>query len=179
MRSTHPEILATQELVYKKSNLKFTGAEPEAESEEYGAHTFGLENFTIKFRVAKITPKKIGQFVTCWKRTTLGPIQPFDIEDSFDFLVVSVRSGENFGQFVFPKAVLSQKGIIAKLGKGGKRAMRVYPPWDQTTSQQAQKTQKWQCAYFLEIPSDEKIDVEHAKHLYLNMAMPLRPPEKN
>ena len=137
MKNTHPEILATQELVYKKCNLKFTEAQPESESEEYGAHTFELENFIIKFRVAKITPKKIGQFVTCWKRNKLGPIQPFDLEDSFDFLVVTVRFGENFGQFVFPKAVLSQKGIIAKSGKGGKRAMRVYPPWDQATSKQA------------------------------------------
>ena len=167
MKNIHPEILAAQELIYKKCNLKFTEAEPDPESEAYGAHTFELENFTIKFRVAKTTPKKIGQFVTCWKRSKVGPIQPFDFEDLFDFLVITVRSGEKFGQFVFPKAVLSQKGVIAKSGKGGKRAMRVYPPWDQTTSQQAQTTQKWQITYFLEIPSDKKIDAEHAKQLYL------------
>jgi len=106
-KNIHPDILASQELVYKKCTLKFTKAEPEPESEEYGAHTFSLENSIIKFRVAKTTPKKIGQFVTCWKRNQVGPIQPFDLEDSFDFLVVTVRSGENFGQFVFPKAVLS------------------------------------------------------------------------
>jgi len=44
--------------------------------------------------------------------------------------------------------------------------MRVYPPWNQATSQQAQKTQQWQRTYFLEIPGDKKIDAEHAKLLY-------------
>ena len=69
---------------------------------------------------------------------------PHDLEDPFDFFVVSVRHGKSFGQFVFPKAVLCEKGIVSKEGLGGKRAMRIYPPWDITESRQANKTQTWQ-----------------------------------
>jgi hypothetical protein len=36
----------------------------EAESAEYGAYTFELNDLSVRFRVAKITPTKIGQFVT-------------------------------------------------------------------------------------------------------------------
>ena len=48
------------------------------------------------FVVAKITPTKIGQFVTLWKRSGKLPIQPFDL--SIDFVVVSVRKGDLFGR---------------------------------------------------------------------------------
>ncbi len=46
------------------------------ESQEYGASTFEMNNKIIKFRVAKITPTKVGQFVTFWKRIADGPITP-------------------------------------------------------------------------------------------------------
>ncbi|MFQ6421766.1 MULTISPECIES: MepB family protein [unclassified Bacillus (in: firmicutes)] len=48
----------------------------------------------------------------------------------------------------------------------GKRAIRVYPPWDKTTSRQAQKTQAWQLEYFLEIPVNRPIDCVRAQMLY-------------
>ena len=35
----------------------------------------------------------------------------------------------------------SLQGFASQDGKGGKRAMRVYPPWDITDSPQAKKTQ--------------------------------------
>ncbi|TRW95625.1 MepB family protein [Flavobacterium gawalongense] len=50
--------------------------------------------------------------------------------------------------------------------KEGKRAIRVYPPWDTTTNKQAQKTQKWQLDYFLEIPLDKPINLNRAKLFY-------------
>ncbi len=167
MKQIHQEILAAQQSVYSPCGLHFTEALPEAESEDYGAHTFELENYVIKFRVAKVTAKKIGQFVTCWKRIKNGPIQPFDLEDPFHFLVVNVRTKEHFGQFVFPKAILLQKGVVARAGKGGKRAIRVYPPWDQPASPQAQKTQNWQLTYFLEVPHRNAMDRERVQSLYL------------
>ena len=67
-------------------------------------------------------PKKVGQFVTFWKRTGNGPIEPFDEQDSVDYYVVNVRSAEAFGQFVFPREVLLKKGIISTVTKEGKRA---------------------------------------------------------
>ena len=72
---------------------------------------------------------------------------------------VSVRDAEHFGQFVFPKAVLYEKGIVSKDGKSGKRAMRIYPPWDITDSRQAKKTQAWQLMYFFEIHPNKNIDL--------------------
>ncbi|MDP1835020.1 MAG: MepB family protein [Chlamydiales bacterium] len=123
---------------------------PELESREYGAADFELDGRLIKFRVAKITPTKIGQFVTFWKRIGKGPIAPYDLADSFDFLIVSVKDGERFGQFVFPKSVLAERGIISRSGVGGKRAMRVYPSWDKADNPQAKKTQVWQLLYFYE-----------------------------
>ncbi len=136
----------------------------EAESQEYGACEFELNNHRIKFRVAKITPTKIGQFVTLWKRIENGPIVPFDMADPVDLFVVCVRKGQQFGQFVFPKNVLHEKGFVSKDGKGGKRAMRVYPPWDMADSPQAKKTQTWQLKYFFEI--QPAIDAEIITFLF-------------
>src|SRR5258708_5952015 len=92
--------------------------------------SFNLNGFFIRFRVAKITPTKIGQFVTLWKRIGNGPTQPYDTSDTVDFFIISTRKDDHFGQFVFPKSVLSEQGILSINGKGGKRGIRVYPPWD-------------------------------------------------
>lgn len=160
----HPDVLVTQKLAYEPNELTCSTIIQEAESQEYGACTFEMNHKTIKFRVAKITPTKIGQFVTFWKRIGCGPIMPYDMNDSFDFLVVNVRNAQHFGQFVFPKDVLWQKGFLSKDGKNGKRAMRVYPSWDTPTSSQAQKTQAWQLIYFFEIQPN--IDNAKIKQLF-------------
>lgn len=151
LNSIPSDLLSAQQLAYKPSGLIIRNAVKEAESEEYGAYTFDLNNRRIKFRIGKITPTKSGLFVTLWKRTGRGPIQLYDLSDSIDLFVISVRQDERLGQFVFPKTVLVEKGIVSKEGKGGKRAMRIYPPWDVTESRQAKNTQAWQVLYFFEI----------------------------
>jgi hypothetical protein len=158
-KKIHPDLLIAEELIYKPSGFALQNVTIEDESAEYGASEFTINNHSIKFRVAKITPTKVGQFVTFWKRLGKGPILPYDFKDPFDFLVVSVRSGQNLGQFVFPKAVLCEKGIISCNGKEGKRAMRVYPPWDKTDNSQANKTQTWQLQYFIEF-SESNFDFQ-------------------
>lgn len=150
-KDTHPDLLITQKIAYEPNGLRCDAITQATESQEYGACTFKMNNKIVIFRVAKITPTKIGQFVTLWKRIGSGPIMPYDIADSVDLFVISVRNSSHFGQFVFSKEVLWQKGIVSKNGIGGKRAMRVYPPWDITNSSQAQKTQAWQLLYFVEI----------------------------
>lgn len=122
--------------------------EQERESQEYWAHTLKADRKIIKYRSAKITPTKVGQFVTLWKRINAGPIMPFDLDDPIDLFVISVRNNLNFGLFMFPKDILWQKGYVSKNQKGGKRAMRVYPPWDNPDNNQARKSQKWQLLYF-------------------------------
>ncbi|MDO6801945.1 MepB family protein [Wenyingzhuangia sp. 1_MG-2023] len=134
--------------VYEKSGLKITDFQTEKESKEYAACRFELNGLKIISRNSKITPKKVGQFVTFWKRNGNGPIEPFDENDLIDFYTVNVRSENKFGQFVFPKSVLIKKGIISTEKKEGKRAFRVYPNWDIAKNKQAEQTQKWQLNYF-------------------------------
>jgi hypothetical protein len=164
--SIHSDLVGALELVYKPANILCTEIQPESESVEYGAHSFKLNNCNIRFRVAKITPTKVGQFVTLWKRVVNGPIQPYDIADSVDLFVISVRKDSNLGQFVFPKSVLYEQGIVSSDGQGGKRAIRVYPPWDAELNTQAKKTQKWQLKYFLDLSLNKPINQTQFKLLY-------------
>ena len=159
---TDPELLPkdliiAKEILYDCCDFDLTEPQPEAESNEYDAYCFRLNQKNICYRKAKITPTKTGQFVTLWKRNTTGIIEPFDFTDAIDFVIVSVRKNELFGQFVFPKPVLLEKGIFTTSKKEGKRATRVYPPWDETTSKQAQKTQQWQLNYFYFIASETNL----------------------
>ncbi len=118
------------------------------------------------FRQAKITPTKIGQFVTLWKRNSIkNVIEPFEVSDDIDLFVINVKTENRFGQFVFPKSILIEKGIIT-VKKEGKRAIRVYPKWDLTENKQAIKTQKWQLDYFLDIPINRNLDINKAEFLY-------------
>lgn len=150
LSSFHPDLLLIEKFVYKPLGLVLQKLKMEEESAEYGATEFTIDHRSIKFRTGKITPTKIGQFVTFWKRVGNGPIQPYNFNDPFDLLVVSVRSEQHFGHFVFPKMVLCEKAIVSTSQKEGKRAMRIYPPWDKAENAQAKKTQAWQLHYFIE-----------------------------
>ena len=134
-----------------------------SESTNYGACSFELNNYKIQYRVANITPTKIGQFVAVWKRNKEGITAPFDVGDSLDFMIISVRDSENFGQFIFPQSVLVSHGIISQNEKGGKRGIRVYAPWDKPENKQAIKTQAWQVNYFVEIRENSHLDLEFVK----------------
>jgi hypothetical protein len=160
------ELIDVQNRVFTPLRFKYSEPVMELESAEYGAYSFKLNGFSVKFRVAKITPTKIGQFVTLWKRVEQGPIQPYDSTDPVDFFIINTRTTDRCGQFIFPKSILCQQGVFSIDGIGGKRAIRVYPPWDIAVNRQAQKTQKWQLEYFLEIPKNGELDTTRAKLLY-------------
>lgn len=153
------DLIIAKELVYDSCNFEVTQPQPEAESADYNAYHFYLNRKSICYRLAKITPTKTGQFVTLWKRNKNGSIAPFDFLDLIDFVIISVRKNDLFGQFIFPKSILLEKGIFSTSLKEGKRAIRVYPPWDETTSKQAQKTQQWQLLYFYKILPETNCDV--------------------
>ncbi|TRX34872.1 MepB domain containing protein [Flavobacterium sp. ZT3R18] len=161
------DFIYIKNLLSNNCNFEITQPDLEPESSEYGACTFVLNNLNIRYRTAKITPTKTGQFVTLWKRIDHAPIQPFDSTDPIDLFIISARKDNHFGLFIFPKSIGIEKGIVTNGNKEGKRAIRVYPPWDATTSKQAQKTQKWQLDYFLEIRQDQTIDLNRAKTLFL------------
>lgn len=160
------DLIHIEKLLIDIGNFEINQPILEPESSEYGACTFILNNLNVRYRTAKITPTKTGQFVTLWKRIDKGPIQPFDSNDPIDLFIISARKDDHFGLFIFPKSVLITKEIVSDK-KEGKRAIRVYPPWDTTTSKQAQKTQKWQLDYFLEINQNQTIDLRRVKSLFL------------
>lgn len=58
------ELVASINLIYDPCQFKYSKPIPERESAEYGAYIFQLNSANVRFRVAKITPTKIGQFVT-------------------------------------------------------------------------------------------------------------------
>lgn len=165
LNSIHNDLKIVKELVYDKCGFDLTDLKQNLESKEYGACSFVLNGKTIQQRISKITPTKTGQFVTIWKRNENGITEPFDNSDDFDFVIITVRNDNNFGQFIFPKSVLADNGIITQNGKEGKRGIRVYPPWDIVTNKQAMKTQNWQTKYFLTIKNDNKTDLDLATKL--------------
>ncbi|MES2748142.1 MAG: MepB family protein [Bacteroidota bacterium] len=168
LNSIHNDLKMVKEVVYDKCGFELTNLKQNIESVEYGACSFVLNGKTIQQRISKITPTKTGQFVTIWKRNNDGITSPFDSSDTIDFVIITARSGDNFGQFIFPKQVLADKGIIAHNGKEGKRGIRVYPPWDIAPNKQAEKTQRWQTKYFLLIKKDNSTDINLAKQLFIS-----------
>ena len=160
-----PEIELLNELVFKLCHLNIQHVEAESESQNYLAHTFQLDENLIKFRKAKITPTKTGQFVTLWKRNNAGITVPFDLTDEFNFYIIATRTANNFGVFIFPKKALHEHQILSDQTREGKRGIRVYPIWDETTNKQAEKTQDWQIKYFLDCSNPAQIDMVHAKKL--------------
>lgn len=164
-KAIHADFYIAKSLLYDKCGFELTEPIAENESSEYGACRFKLNGNKIQFRVSKITPTKTGQFVTIWQRDQHGVTQPFHEADELDFIIICSRSGDTFGQFIFPKAVLVEKGIIAGKGKEGKRGIRVYPPWDKPTNKQAEKTQSWQTKYFFQSDNNNSADVNAVKKL--------------
>lgn len=131
-------------------HMDITDVASELQNAEYNGSIASVGEKTVRFRTAKITPKKIGQFVSFWEKGEDGKNQPYTIDTNAELLVIHVfsRDSKQFGQFVFPKDILVKKGILSSDKASGKMAMRVYPSWDQPTSKQALATQKWQSPYF-------------------------------
>jgi hypothetical protein len=125
------------------NNLKL-----EKESQEYWACRFTHDGQKVLFRKAKITPTKIGQFVTCWKRNDEGKTQAIQSTDDLDRFIICCEFNKNQGYFSFPKDTLIKHGIISTSTKKGKMGIRVYPSWDKADNPQAMKSQKWMLKYF-------------------------------
>uniref|UniRef100_UPI00403F9B42 MepB family protein n=1 Tax=Paenibacillus sp. FSL K6-1318 TaxID=2975291 RepID=UPI00403F9B42 len=64
-----------------------------------------------------------------------------------------------------------QRDIISNQDKGGKRAIRVYPPWGNPTSKQALKTQQWQLEYFMDRLFTEPLNCDQSRVLYGNQQL--------
>ena len=145
----YTDLKSAKELVYDPCGYDLKNLTIHSEGSAYNACSYELDGKIIEYRAAKITPLKSGQFVTIWRRNNKGITRPFDSSDEMDFIIISSGKDDNFGLFIFPKSVLLSKGIISQKGEGGKRGIRVYPPWDMVSTKQAEKTQSWQQKYFL------------------------------
>ena len=144
----YSDLKTAKELVYDPGGYDLKNLTIHTEGSSYSSCSYEIKGKIIEYRSSKITPSKTGQFVTIWRRNKEGITRPFDSSDEMDFIIISSATDENFGLFVFPKPVLLIKGIISQNSEGGKRGMRVYPPWDIVSNKQAEKTQSWQKKYF-------------------------------
>ncbi len=157
-------LVEINEKVFLQKSLTLSEFQNEKEGKEYDACRFKLNGENIICRSSKVTPKKVGQFVTFWKRNKEGETTPFDENDPIDFYFVICKDEKNFGQFVFPIFELIKRGIVSTKTKTGKRGFRVYPKWCEVTSKQAIKTQEWQLNFFAEI--DDSIEREEIYEKY-------------
>ncbi|MFB7718883.1 MepB family protein [Nocardia sp. NPDC056100] len=169
----HADIAEASRL-FERLGVEFSGAVPEATNSEYGACVAEIGCGTARFRVGKLTPTKVGLFVAVWRRAADGSTEPFAAEDGTDVVVVTVREGKRFGEFVFPTSALAEHGIVSTAGRGGKRGFRVYPPWSVTAKGQASRSQAWQCEYFLDLHDAQRSDLARARRLY-DLVWPLVP----
>ncbi len=102
-----------------------------------------------------MTAKKVGQFVTFWKRDLDGKTAPFDMNNDFAFYLIAIEENENFGFFVFPKVILENENLISTEQKKGKRGFRIYANRHFLTNKQAEKNKLWQTKYFTDYSDSE------------------------
>jgi hypothetical protein len=143
-----------QDILLKQFGNTISELKKDQECDDYFGYNFKINSIKIKYRQAKITPKKVGQFVTLWKRNNQNITTPFDENDDFDYYIIATKEDDKLGYFIFTKSILIEKNILTSAKKEGKRGFRVYPNWVTTTSNQAEKTKTWQNDYFIEIDNN-------------------------
>lgn len=154
------ELSRIENTILKPNGIKISNIMADTGSEEYCGHHFLLGGLKVKFRKAKITPKKAGQFVTLWKRNNKQQTEPFSINDDFDLYMIAAERENRSGFFLFPKHILGDKQILTTGDKEGKRGFRVYTAWDLPENKQAVTTKTWQVMYFIDITNAENINNE-------------------
>lgn len=152
------EIVKIESLILTAYGFGITNATKDQECDEYFGCNFLVGSKHMKFRKAKLTPKKLGQFVTLWKRDAKGKTVPYDMDDDFEFYIILTEYAHHSGFFVFPKEILASMGILTSCVRAGKRGFRVYPEWDVPTSSQGIKTKNWQTEYFIEMNKEKKTE---------------------
>src|SRR6478752_10602638 len=101
---------------YKPNQFVIKAIREEAQNSDYGAGIFQLNSKSIRFRVAKTTPNKVGQFVSFWEKDAAHKNQAFSYGKATDLLVINTFTSTNrFGQFIFPKEVLLKQKSLKRL----------------------------------------------------------------
>ena len=147
-----------EKIIYKPNHISIKDVKEEKQNQSYGGGTFSIYSKTIRFRVSKKTPKKIGQFVALWEKDENNKNRPFKYLNSTDLLIITTfKNDKDFGQFIFPKEILKTQNILKSDTTKGKMAIRVYPSWDNPISKKAIETQKWQLEYFIDMSEINKL----------------------
>lgn len=153
--------------IFKPSDLKIGTIEKDHDNVDYCGVSIWFENFKMKFRMAKITPKKTGQFVTLWKKNFAHKNEPYHLDDDFDYFIIATKEHQRFGFFFFPKQVLVKHSILSSDNKVGKMGFRVYPVWDNPTNKQAARTQQWQGKYFVDFADTDQHYLDKFKSILM------------
>ncbi|MBM7601013.1 hypothetical protein JOC34_003434 [Virgibacillus halotolerans] len=154
-------------MIYEPNDLTVKSVKEEKQNSKYGAGIFRLSSRTVRFRVANITPTKVGRFVAFWEKDENNKNQAFTYEEAPDLLVITTfKNDSEFGQFIFPKEILFKQNILSSTSTKGKMAIRVYSSWDKPTSKQAMKTQKWQLPYFVDMSDPSELPIDKIIELY-------------
>ena len=153
-------------IVYKPNNLMITNLKEEKQNAEYAGCLFHLNNKTIRFRKSKVTPNKTGQFVSFWEKDENMRNRAFSYEAAPDLLVITCIADNKLGQFIFPKEILLKEKILRTPSQTGKMAMRIYPVWDTTVSNQAKRSQTWQLHYFVDLSDINNLPIDKLLNLY-------------
>lgn len=139
---------------FNPTTLVIDNIELENHNIDYYGASFTINNHTVRFRKAKVTPNKIGQFVVAWEKDDKKQNKAYNYQFSPDFLFIYTEMGNNKGAFVFPKDVLLENKILSSASQKGKMGFRVYPQWDKVDSPQAMKTKEWQSSYFIDLSKE-------------------------
>jgi len=147
------------------------------ENSKYEALIFSLNERRIVYRKGNLTPDRPGAFLSIWQRPVIEATngnKPIPLKsEQLDHLFIQVESESERGLFIFPVAILKEKGIVVSSTKKGKTGFRVFPPWSQDRgavgtkvfSESGKKTQRWQLPYFIEMANDGSIDACEIKKI--------------
>lgn len=154
--------------VFQPAGLGISDLVVDPAATDYAGHELTLGSRRACFRASKRTPLKKGQFVTLWKRSAEGPIRPLRGSDGIDLVIIAVASGKDYGVFCFPTEILQQRGIFQSVGAEGKRAFRLYPPWESELNTQARGSQRWQSKFFIDLSDNSAAAHAALRDIFLN-----------
>ena len=143
------EILAVKHLFRNLEDIEY-----ETQNTYYEGFKCSIDNKIFRSRRANITPKKLGYFVAFWEKDSNKVNSAYKSSENINKLIITIIDFEKRGQFVFPKNVLTEKGILKSAQCKGKMSMRVYPTWSVNLNATARKAQKWQTEYFIDFTND-------------------------
>ncbi|MEQ3592149.1 MepB family protein [Bacillus albus] len=167
MNKFNDVIVNLNNIIYKPNELIITNLKEEQQNAEYAGCLFYLNYKSIRFRISKITPNKIGQFVSFWEKDDNMQNQAFSYDAAPDLLVITCIDDNKLGQFIFPKEIILKEKILKTQSQKGKMAMRIYPLWDTPVSNQAKKSQMWQLQYFVDLSDPNNLPIDKLLNLYL------------